>query len=112
MALQLIPGAGLAVTAISTTAGIAEGAIGKENYNNIRNGYTWGYGALIGYVPFNPLLWPAQIAMMIIFILVLIYVFGWGVGYSFLGAWVLQGLVIMCAAQWFMDKLLRYGVGI
>lgn len=59
---------------------------------------SYSTGAMMGFLPTNPLIIPIQIALFVILTLVFIFVLGVGVGKGLLLAYIGQGLIITVAA--------------
>lgn len=111
MALNAVPGLGEVTMAAQAASMTAKGAIGEKQYDTTRSVATWGWSAAQGFLPINPILLPFQIGMFVVFVIMLIIVFGFS-GKIFVAAYVMQALVITIGFQWILDKFLTYGVGI
>jgi len=97
---------------VQAAAGATKMVVGDKKYNEGRKKITYATAASMGFIPYNPTLWPVQIAMFVAFILIFALVFGVSVGESFLGAYLAQAIIVTFAAQWLMDKGLKYFVGV
>lgn len=112
MALNFVPGVDVVTIPISTAAGVARNRLGEEGYAAARGVGTYTWAAANAFLPINPAIIPAQIGFMIALSLIFIFVFGCGVGRGILYAWLTQGVLLMFAAQWITDRLLKYGFGV
>lgn len=83
----------------------------SSKYETFRGRATWGYSALVGFVPFNPGFWILQIPLFIVVVLVCIFVFGTGVGTSILIGYVSQALIAMVIVQWISSAVLSSTIG-
>lgn len=100
------------VVPIAATAGAVRGIIGEKRYESTRHDITWRMAAIESFLPINPVIIPFQIGLFVMFLLMLIYVFGMTWSYAIPTAYIGESIFIMIAFQWIMDKFLRYGFGI
>jgi hypothetical protein len=66
----------------------------------------WAYGLSVGFIPWNPMFWAIQFAIFIVSLLVLIFVFKVGIGWSFFLAYLIQAGLIAVSIEWVMVHLL------
>lgn len=109
--LAATPGVGEGVLAAQAAAAAGKSAVGEQNYSIARSVGTWGWSAANGFLPINIVMLPFQIAMMVVFTIMFLFVFGvsWK---SVLAAYILQGILSMMAFHWMFDAFLTHGVGI
>lgn len=100
--------AAAAVSAIRKSAGATRAVLGEERYEKIKDTTVTTWAAVSAFVPFaNIAVMPYQIALMIVFILLFIFVFGMG-WESIPLAYLFQGITIMLLYRWIMNKGLRW----
>lgn len=93
----------------SSTSTVDSSVTGSGITGGGNNPVAWGVSAVQGFAFVNPLLWPMQIALIIIFVIIFIGMFGMETYHGMFGAYLAQGLIIMFLSEWILDKLIKLG---